>query len=43
MSGSWRSLASLSVLQSHRAAMDALLADVKYDKIAHVRKVSGPP
>ena len=31
---------SLAVLQSHRAAMEAVLADVKYDKIAHVRQVS---
>ena len=31
---------SLAVLQSHRAAMEALLADMKYDKIAHVRQVS---
>ncbi len=34
---------SLAVLQSHRAAMEALLADVKYDKIAHVRQVSVAP
>ncbi len=32
--------ASLAVLRSHRAAIEALLADVKYDKIAHVRQVS---
>lgn len=32
--------ASLAVLQSHRAAMEDLLAYVKYDKIAHVRQAS---
>ena len=32
--------ASLAILRSHRTAIEALLADVKYDKIAHVRQVS---
>lgn len=32
--------ASLAVLRSHRAGIEALLADVKYDKIAHVRQVA---
>jgi len=40
--GEWQleKSASLAVLRSHRAAIEALLADVKYDKIAHVRQVS---
>ena len=32
--------ASLAVLRGHRASIEALLADIKYDKIAHVRQVS---
>ena len=31
---------SLAVLRARRAAVEELLSDVKYDKIAHVRQVN---
>ncbi len=31
---------SLAVLRVHRAAVEELLSDVRYDKIAHVRQVN---